>query len=89
MVEREESAWGVKLLLQPLSDRPEVQFVAEIATPKSDKTPDTRIWINGTLANKPIRITAMNALRNAIQIFVDAIKEEQSQLKEKVARRKK
>ena len=89
MVEREESKWGVRLQLQPLSDRPEMALVAEIAHPKTTKTPDTKIWLNGLLANKPMRITELVVLREAIQNFVEAIKEETAQMRAKVARRKK
>lgn len=75
--------------LQPLSDRPELMLVAEIAHPKTTKTPDTKIWLNGMQANKPMRITELIVLREAIQNFVDAIKDETAQMREKVSRRKK
>ena len=87
MVEREENAWGVKLQLQPLSDRPEMLLVAEIARPKSAKTPDTKIWLNGMLANKPMKITELLLLREQIQNFAMAIKEETAQLRAKATRK--
>lgn len=89
MVERAESKWGVRLHLQPLSDRPEIELVAEIVYPKTEKTPDTKIWLNGLQASKPMKITELLVLRGAIQNFADAIKEETAQMRAKVVRRKK
>ncbi|MBX7133793.1 MAG: hypothetical protein K1X67_14055 [Fimbriimonadaceae bacterium] len=64
-------------------------FIAEIKYPtKSGTSPDTRIWFDGVPANKPMRMTELMAWRNALHVFVDAVKDEAAQIKEKAAKRK-
>ena len=64
MVEREESKWGVKLQLQPLSDRPEMMLVAEIAQPNvrdgfrnlaCSSHPRVGSWSSGALLSQSIK----------------------------------
>lgn len=87
-MERKEEKWGVKLLLQPLTDR-DMRIIAEIKyPPASSKTPDTRVWFDGVPSNG-LRLTELIAWKNALQSFMDAVKDEGAQMKAKIARRRK
>lgn len=76
MIEREKKEWGVRLVLKPLTDRPDMRVIAEITKPKPGKTPDIRFWFDGVPGDSPMRTTEMIVWNQAVRQFLDSVRDE-------------
>ena len=89
MVEREKKEWGIRLVLKPLTDRPDMRVIAEITKPKPGRTPDIRFSFDGVPGDSPMRTTEMIVWNQAVRQFLDSVREESAKVKMKAASRKK
>lgn len=88
MVEREEKRWGVRLVMKPLSGRPEMRIIGEVNSPKGERNPETRFWFDGVPGDGPLRMTELMVWRQGLQKFVDLVKGESAAMKAKAAKKK-
>jgi hypothetical protein len=89
MIEREKKEWGVRLVLKPLTDRPDMRVIAEITKPKPGRTPDIRFWFDGVPSDSPMRTTDLIVWNQAVRQFLDSVKEESVKVGTNVVSRKK
>lgn len=88
MIEREKKEWGVRLVLKPLTERPDMRVVAEITKPKPGRTPDIRFWFDAVPSDTPMRTTELIVWNQAVRQFLDSVKDESAKFKTKAAPRK-
>lgn len=89
MVEREKKEWGIRLVLRPLTDRPNMRVSAEISEPKPGKSPNIRYWFDGVPGDRPMRTIEMIVWNQALRQFLDSVRDESAKIKKKAASRKK
>lgn len=74
MIQREEKEWGDLVSMQPLTDRPAMQIMAEVDKPKPGskpgRKPDVRFWFHGAPSGEPLRKSEVNVWLEAMRQFL-------------------
>jgi hypothetical protein len=84
MIQREETQWGVRLVLKPFThpkEHAEMYAEADISLPRPGHRSEIKFFFSGTTVQSPLRASDMIVWMEHLKALSDAAREEAAKLK--------